>query len=332
MTIQITIIGTGQIGASVGMALAEQTKQLTRVGHDKEYSIAQKAKSLGAFDQININLPSSVEKADIVFLALPIGEIRETLKIIALDLKPDSVVMDTAPVKSVVAKWMKELLPAHSYYVGLTPVINAAHLTASETGVDAARADLFKDGAIAVCAPPGTPGDAIKLGSDLARLLGATPFFADIDEVDGLMASVHILPQLVSAALAHATIDQPGWREGRKLAGRAFTLTTSGLTSQDAPETLAASALLGRDNVLRSIDRTIAALGAIRDQIANDQHESLKTHLNEIYDGRMKWWSARQKGDWLKDEYGKIEAPHLSDVLGHFVGFRRKDKDKDKQP
>ena len=36
MTVQISIIGTGQIGTSIGLALAEHQDMFYRVGHDKE--------------------------------------------------------------------------------------------------------------------------------------------------------------------------------------------------------------------------------------------------------------------------------------------------------
>ncbi len=34
MAVQLTIVGLGQIGTSVGLALADQTELLYRVGHD----------------------------------------------------------------------------------------------------------------------------------------------------------------------------------------------------------------------------------------------------------------------------------------------------------
>jgi prephenate dehydrogenase len=330
MAVQITIIGTGQIGASVGLALAPHTNQLLRVGHDKEYSIAQKAKSMGAFDQININLPASVEKADIVFLALPIHEIYETVRIIIPDLKEDCVIIDTSPVKKAVAAWMKELLPAGRHYVGLTPVINPAYLNVPDVSVDSAKADLFKDGAMAVCAPAGTAGDAIKLASDLACLMGSTPFFADLDEVDGIMASAHILPQLIASALTASVIDQPGWREARKVAGRAFAQVTSGIIVQDPPQTIAEESLLGRENVIRGIDRAIASLQHLRALIADDQRDTLKKLLNDQTDSRLRWEADRKKGDWTREDFSKVEAPRLGDILGRFVGWKRKDKDKEK--
>ncbi len=99
MAIQITIIGLGQIGASIGLALAERKDSIERVGHDIDPGVAKQAQKLGAVDRIEYNLPRSVENADVVLLSIPVDQMRETLEIIAADLKEGCVVLDTAPVK-----------------------------------------------------------------------------------------------------------------------------------------------------------------------------------------------------------------------------------------
>ena len=111
MTVQITIIGLGQIGASAGLALAEHKNLLHRVGHDKDPGVAKQAKKMDAVDDIKSNLPAAVREAKIVLLSLPVHEIRATLETIAKDLPSGAVVMDTAPVKEAVSKWAQEILP-----------------------------------------------------------------------------------------------------------------------------------------------------------------------------------------------------------------------------
>ena len=95
MTIQLTIIGLGQIGASIGLALAEKGELLQRVGHDRERRIANYAEKIGAVDRIENNLPRAVQNADLVVLSLPVDQIRETMEFIAEVLQEDCVVMDT---------------------------------------------------------------------------------------------------------------------------------------------------------------------------------------------------------------------------------------------
>ena len=82
---------------------------------------------------------------------------------------------------------------------------------------------FLKNGLMGITAPPTTHSGAIKLAVDLTRLVGAYPLFADPAEIDGLMSSTHLLPQVMAAALLNMTIDQPGWMEARKVTGRMFT-------------------------------------------------------------------------------------------------------------
>ncbi|HSO27972.1 MAG TPA: prephenate dehydrogenase/arogenate dehydrogenase family protein, partial [Anaerolineales bacterium] len=285
---------------------------------------------MGALDKVENNLPNSVREADIILLTLPMNQIRETIEYIAQDLKEGAVVMDTGPVKEVVANWTNELLPEEGYYVGLTPVINPAFLQALESGVEAASADLFRGGLMAIVAPPRTSSEAVKLAADLTRLLGATALFADPLEIDGLMAATHILPQIISAAFLNATVDQPGWREARKVAGRYYAEVTAPIVHLSQPETLRTSALLNRNNVLRMIDSSIAALQAIRSDIDNNDSEALDERLKRARQGRERWWSERQRGEFSdQDPATAVEMPKSSDIFSRLLGVNRRSRSKE---
>jgi prephenate dehydrogenase len=329
MTVQLTIIGLGQIGASVGLALASYPNLVKRIGHDRSLEIARKAEKMGALDRVEINLHNAVRDADIVLLSLPMDQIRETLTQIAPDLNEGAVVMDTGPVKEVVAAWAGELLPPERFYIGLTPVINPAYLYNPERGLEAAHNDLFRGSIMAIVSPPRTSSEAIKLAADFTRLLGANPLFADPLEMDGLMAATHILPQLVGAALLNATVDQPGWREGRKVAGRAYAEATAPLVQLGEPKTLTAATLLNRENVLRALDSMIAAMQAIRDDVMEEKSESLEERLRRSRQGGETWWKQRRAGDWLTGEaYPAVDIPTASETFGHLLGLVRKPKNK----
>lgn len=330
MPVNITIIGLGQIGASIGLGLAANQDLVVRVGHDREPNVARKAEKMGAVDRIDFNLPSSVRSADLVILALPIDQIRDTLAVIAPDLRAGAVVMDTGPVKEIVAAWADELLLKEHHYIGLTPVLNPAYLLEAHSGIDAARPDLFRGGLMAIAAPPRTTSDAIKLASDLTRLLGAAPLFADPLEMDGLMAATHLLPQLTAAALVNATIDQPGWREGRKIAGRAYAEATAPIIHFGDPQPLRAATIANRENVLRMIDSTVAALQGMRRAIEQGDSQALEQHLERAYEGRITWWQQRQKNDWGNSSSEMPSTPELSTagVFGRLLGINPKQKNK----
>jgi prephenate dehydrogenase len=315
MPVQITIIGLGQIGTSMGLALSSRKDLVTVVGHDKEPGVGQKAQKLGAVEKHHFNLPASVTDSDVVVLALPLSEIKDTFKYITQDLREDAVVFDTAPVKAPVVQWAGELLPASVHYVGLVPALNPATLNDLKGGQDAARADLFQKGLMGIITPQGTPGEAVKLASDFSRLLGAEPFYMDLVEADSLMAQVHLLPQLLSAAFLNATVDQPGWREARKLAGRAFAETTLPSLNQDTLAALLSATEHNKENVTRALDKMIAALQYLRADIAEGKQEHLETRLDRAVDGRLKWQFDRDKGDWRSVDEPLTKVPSAGDYF-----------------
>ena len=320
MTVKITIIGLGQIGASMGLALANHKDQVATTGHDKSPAIARDAHKLGAVEKIVYNLPASVEGANVVILALPLDQIYETLKFITLDVRAETVIMDTAPAKMIVAGWIRELLPTDRHYVGLSPALNPRVLENSGRGLAAARADLFVKGVVAVSTPPGTPGEALKLAASLVTLLGAEPYFTDIAEVDGIMASAHLLPGLAAATLAETVLDQPGWPDIRKLAGKSF-MAAMNLLEIEEPEALAEMAIHNKANTIRVLDDYIASLQSMRDQVAGLETKELRTRFAEIVKDLEEWRHERHAGDWRKMEYGRrSELPKTSDILKQQVG------------
>lgn len=330
MTAKITIIGLGQIGTSLGLALAKHKESVTTLGHDKSPEIARKAQKLGAVASISNNLPASIKEADVIVLAIPLDEIHATLKIIAQDMREDAVMMDTAPVKTVVAEWAKELLPPKRHYVGLTPALNPVCLEDAAIQQGAAREDLFQKGVIAITAPHETEEGALKLAADLITLLGAQPIFADLAEMDGVMALVHLLPGLTASALTETITGQPGWTDTRKIAGKPYSAATRPLDG-DGPTALAEAVLLNRTNTLRVLDEYIATLTSLRKDIADENKTGLTERLENARQERTRWQSERLNADWQSPHFGRQELPKVGDLLSRQLGglgklFGRGDK------
>jgi prephenate dehydrogenase len=330
MSVQITIIGLGQVGTSIGLALAGQ-KNIKRVGHDKDYETARQAQKAGAVDEIKINLPASVSEANVVILAIPLSEVKETLGYIAQDLQDGTVLLDMAPAKTTVAMWVNELLPQGRYYVGLAPAAGANHLHGIDLGFKSARADLFTKGLFMIDAPHGTPGEAVKLATDLVALLGAQAMISDSVEADGLLAATHILPQLASAALLDSTVDQPGWAEARKVAARPYASATATLAYHDEAKSLGEAALGNRVNVLRVIDSYIASLQKLRDGIDTSDNKSVIEFLEDAVKARDRWLSERTNGDWQTMEQAQPETQSFGDKLGRMFLGNMMDRNKKKK-
>ena len=322
MSVQLTIIGLGQLGSSIGMALEKHKKILKRIGNDKKFEVARAAQARGAVDEVKVNLPSAVREAGIVLLCTPMSEMRETLELIGPDLQEGAVVIDMAPVKERVAGWASEFIPAGRYHVGLVPGINPEALAASEAGPEAARADLFERSIMMVTVPKGTPSEVVDLALDFAGLLGAKPMLTDVMEADGLMTSAQLLPQLASAALLNATVDKPGWLEIRKLAGQAYASASGGLGSGQDPASLQTAAFSNRDNVVRALDGYIEALRDLRDGIEQANEKAVSKHLEHAFEGHERWLAERASATWLKEgQEERSDLPTFGERVQHiFLG------------
>jgi prephenate dehydrogenase len=320
MAVQIAIIGLGQIGASFGLALSERKELVQRIGHDKDTKVARQAEKIGALDRVETNLVKAVRDAELVLLCIPMDQIRETLVIIAPELKEGAVVMETGLAKEVVENWMKELLPAGRFYVGLTPVLNPAYLHDLDTGVEASHGDLFKGGLMGIVALPQTDSGAIKLAADLTRLVGSNPLFADPVEVDGLMSATQLLPLFLAAALLNTTSDQPGWWEGRKLAGRAYAEASAPIVQISDTAALCSAAVHNRENLVRLLDSLIASLQIYRSDIDEKNTAQLQDRLERARQARLKWWFERQVGDYPNERASNVEVPEVPGTFRRLFG------------
>jgi len=328
MTIQITILGLGQIGSSIGLALAKHKEEILRVGHDKDRYAVSFAKKNDVVDKLSLTLSGAVEKADIVLLALPLQEIRPILEHISQDLKEGALVIDTAPLKTSVLEWADELLPDGRDYVGFTPVIGSDYLDVFEFGPDTAAADLFEGNLMGIIGGRKSSEKAVNMAANLAQLLGASPYFSDAVEMDGLMTMSHVLPRLMAAALIKVSQDSPGWREARKIAGKAYSQVSNPLGQDETAGALAAELFNNSENTKRVIDDLIRVLVEYRDLDETAGQDELEEALTKLQQDRDLWLDDRRKSSWI--DFPKTEI-HRRGMLSQLLGFRdRKQKDEKK--
>src|SRR5205085_4570929 len=178
-------------------------------------------------------------------------------------LPVEALVMDTGSTKAQVLRWATDLLPNGVRFIGGHPMAGK-----TETGPDAADAKLFQ-GAVWCLAPlPTVERSAIEEAVRLVESLGASPYFLDPDEHDGLVASVSHLPYLMSVALIRHLGNERSWRETASLAAGGFAYSTH-LTDSD-PQMFADIVRTNRENIARRLDLYVSELLVLRDAILSD--------------------------------------------------------------
>lgn len=315
---RIAIVGMGHIGASIGLALRGQEQSPEVVGYDAEQALARRALKMGALDTAVMRLRAACERASLVILALPTAAVREALQALGLSLSPGCVVTDTAALKLPVLAWAGELLPEHVHFVGGAPVPSPTAIGgAPPSGLDDARADLFKNSLWCLTPRPETDPDAVDIVDQLVQLLGARPLYMDAAEHDGLRAGVEGLPAIIATALLWAVVDTPGWSEMRKVAGYDFAAAT-GPAAQPA-ENQHIAATLNRENTLRRLDGFLAELHRLRDALAAGDGDTLKNAFAKAAADRAQWLQERQRGLWEQRKTDWAQIPTPSEQMERFI-------------
>jgi prephenate dehydrogenase len=321
----ITVVGTGLLGTSLGLALKQDDPSLRLIGHDKDFGKANAAAKLGAFDGVEWNLINACDQADLIILAIPLSGIRPTLAAIAPDLKPGVVISDTCPTKVPVLHWVKETMPAHAHYIGANPLVQP-----TGSGLEHAAASLFQGRLFCLTPSPQTDEQAVQVMVNLVHRLGAEPFFLDAAEHDGLTTATEHLPALLSLALTQTLAGQPSWRETRKLAGHLFEQVSAGAAGD--PDSLRDGFLENKEALLHWFDRCLANLNHLRALISagSDPDERLVQAIDEAVVARTNWFIDYQKSDFTDPELRSNQAETPS-FLRQMVGFgvwRRRDQAK----
>jgi prephenate dehydrogenase len=283
----VAILGTGLIGSSVGLALKTARPQTQVVGYDASGDNLRRAQSVKAIDRRG-SLRDALTDAELVIVSTPVGAMKVLFEEIAPLLPTQALVMDTGSTKATVLEWAAELLPGGVRFVGGHPMAGK-----TETGPDAADAKLFQ-GAVWCLAPlAATPRDAIDEAAGFVESLGASPYFVDPAEHDGLVASVSHLPYLMSVALIRHLGRERSWRETASLAAGGFAYTTH-LTDSD-PQMFFDIARTNRDNLVRRLDLYIAELESLRGLLQSDAPE-LKAAFEEAQALHQDWLAGRAQG------------------------------------
>jgi prephenate dehydrogenase len=317
---RVAILGTGLIGASIGLALKAVRPQTQIAGYDASGDNLRRAQGVKAIDRRG-SLRDVLTDADLVIVSTPVGSMKALFEEMAPLLPVHALVMDTGSTKAQVLRWALELLPNGVRFVGGHPMAGK-----TETGPDAADAKLFQ-GAVWCLAPlPTAPRDAIDEAVRLVESLGASSYFLDPDEHDGLVASVSHLPYLISVGLIGHLGREKSWRETASLAAGGFAYTTH-LADSD-PQMFADIMRTNRDNIVRRLDLYIDELSTLREAIAGDD-TGLKDQFTRAQALHQDWLAGRAQGQTSESE--NLLPTTRSMLTGSLFGrFGRGDRDKEK--
>jgi prephenate dehydrogenase len=219
---RITIIGTGLIGTSVGLALRSTGFAGVITGCDADAAQADAALQMHAVSEVvrgQEKTLASAANSDVVVLAVPVFAILDWMPKLAAVMKPGQLVTDTGSTKLEITKAAAKL------FFGEGATFLPGHPMAGKEsgGASLGEAALFQ-GAMWLFTP--TSQTQTPIEAEWRRMVekfGSRTMDIDAARHDVLCAWVSHLPQMVSTAMSALLEDEFGDAEDmRAIGGRAL--------------------------------------------------------------------------------------------------------------
>src|SRR2546421_5045282 len=122
----ITLIGVGLLGGSLGQAIRKRRLARRVKGYVRRQASVVECESLGAVDQAEQDLSSAVRDAELVVLCTPIAQMRELSLQMLSALKPGALVTDVGSVKGSIVQELEPLFAgAGAHFIGSHPMAGA---------------------------------------------------------------------------------------------------------------------------------------------------------------------------------------------------------------
>jgi prephenate dehydrogenase len=326
--VQVAILGLGRLGVSIGLALKKYNgrqgakHQFRITGYSTRSDEVKSAQKLSAVDAVNSQPSDAARGKDVVVMAMPYAEVEAAYQYIASDLRPGAVVLDFSPLKQSPLKWAAKHLNRDAHMVGMTPLLNPAHLFDGVNNAEHASADLFNDGVMLVMPSVSSIPEAIELATDFGGIVGARTQFSDPAEHDSLMAATEIVPAVLGLGYFAAVSRGSGWGDVQRNTNPAFGAITHHLYDTH-PDDLVALLRDARLDSVRVLDSVMATLRELRSALSGDDRDTLEAVTGEASERYEQWYNKRYH--WKFDD-GKIATPEapgmMTSLFGSFLGNR----------
>ncbi len=193
------IIGTGLIGASLGLDLKKRHLVSQITGLSRHQSNARLAKKSGAIDYVASSL-DAVNDADLIILATPVDSILEIAFKISGRIKKECIVIDVGSTKQQIVSKIDRVIPN---FVGCHPLSGS-----EKRGVANLAAGIFNNSICIITPTVKTDKKVLSKISLLWRKLGSKIIILSPEKHDRILAFTSHLPHAVAFSLIGSIPDK----------------------------------------------------------------------------------------------------------------------------
>lgn len=302
----ITIIGTGLIGCSFGLALRKQGHFV--IGCDKNNKNLELAKQLNAIDAANqsFNLPMSrypdipiiignresgigtISQSSVVLLATPVDHILEILPLVLDNLPKDAVVIDTGSTKMTICERVQNH-PRRSAFIAAHPMAGS-----EQSGPQAANPRLFENKKIAICESHLSSETSLSKAIQLFESIGMNPVFMSPEQHDSTVALVSHLPQILSYAFASLPDFQDNeCTQWTKIASSGFESFTR--LAKSTPEVWLPIIFENREYIIEALESLEKNISVITDSLRSSNAMPLIDQIERANKNRVLFEDQQKK-------------------------------------
>jgi prephenate dehydrogenase len=277
---RVTILGTGLIGGSFARALRKYTRDIAVVGWDRPEIVLEARKSGAIEEGFFASLEPAIRRADLIYIALPVGNTLDILPEVAHHAPAHALVTDAGSTKMRIAQAASEL-----FVEEVGPIFLGGHPMAGRelSGFAHAEANLFQDATYALIGEADDTHDPrIAAFVKILEKIGARPLWLGAQQHDYAVGLASHLPQLAAVALASFLYDRldenglpitlagPGLRDTLRLAGSSYS------TWRDI-------VLTNREVLSAALDLFARRLDDLRERLGSRELEADFDAANELY-------------------------------------------------
>jgi prephenate dehydrogenase len=264
---QVSIIGLGLIGGSLGLALRRRKLARRVIGFSRHEATIRSAKAKGAIHDGDTELcPNWLGESDLVVIATPPRSVVPLARQIARLTKHSFILTDAASTKDEIVRGL-EKLPSRISVVGAHPMAGS-----ERSGIAAAKADLFQGAACVLTKTARTQKGVLNKVSNLWRAVGARAVVLSPQEHDRLAAQISHLPHVAAVALTLAAS-----KKALPLAAGGFKDATRIALSD--PSLWSEILLTNRRGVTQALDRFLTVLKEFKALVATGKAHALSRKL-----------------------------------------------------
>ncbi len=255
---RLCIIGVGLIGGSLARALREAGHVGEIVGSSRREAHLQEAVDLGVIDRFDTDPARAVEGADMVFVSVPLGAMRQVFKAVANSLIPGAVVTDGGSAKASVVQDISAAAGGiPDWFVPGHPIAGTEY-----SGVAASFATLYKDRRVILTPLEQTLPEATARVRAMWEAAGARVNEMSVTHHDEVLAATSHLPHMLAFSLVESLARLAEQREIFEYAAGGFRDFTR-IASSD-PTMWRDICLANRDALLTMLDRFSDDMEALR--------------------------------------------------------------------